>query len=109
MVPELGRFFADYLKPEAEGFAVQTAAFYPDVFLAYGTPRHCFEWWHNYPEDSRQAFLVNAWILGKDCSWLAKHLDVPWARLGDLYYLEKVAETVKSHRGVTWQPSIEDK
>lgn len=102
MVPELARFFADYLRPECESFARESALFYPDAFLAYGTPRRSAEWWHNYPQDGRQVFMTHAWVLGEKGDWLYRHLDVPWTRVGDLYHVEKLAETVRAYRGVRW-------
>lgn len=103
MVPETARFFADHLKPEAEAFARNSSVFYPDAMMTWGLPRRVAEWWHNYPQDSRQVFLVNAWILGQDPEWLARRADVPWVEVGDLYYIEKLAETLKAQGGIQWQ------
>ena len=32
---------------------------------------------------------------------LQKRLDVSWLARGDLFYLHKLAETIKAHRGVS--------
>lgn len=103
MSPELARFFADHLKPQAESFARATASFHPDAFLTLGTPRRCAEWWHNYPQDPHQIFLVHAWILGKDGEWLRRHLDVPLVPLGDLYHMDKLVATLRAYGQTTWQ------
>jgi len=34
---------------------------------------------------------------------LARWIDVPYARLGDLCHPHKLAETIKAHRGVTYE------
>jgi hypothetical protein len=104
MVPELARFLAERLKPEAEAFARATAAYYPDAFLTLGTPRRCAEWWHNYPQDSWQIFMVRAWILGAEGDTLRKHLDVPLVPVGDLYYLDKLAATLAAYGRRDWKP-----
>jgi hypothetical protein len=104
MSPELARFFADHLKPQAESFARATAAHYPDAFLTLGTPRRCAEWWHNYPQDAHQIFLVHAWILGGNGDWLRRHLDVPLTPAGDWYYLDKLVATLQAYRTIEWRP-----
>ena len=103
MVPELARFFADHAGGECRKYAEELAIFYPDVFLSYGTPRFCTEWWHNYPQDSWSAFMLHAWVLAKDGDWLRAHLDVPWFKVGDLYHVDKLAETAKAYCGVKWE------
>ncbi len=106
MSPELARFFADHLKPQAESFARATAAYYPDAFLTLGTPRRCAEWWHNYPQDSHQIFLVHAWTLGKDGDWLRRHLDVPLTPVGDWYHLDKLVAALQAYRKAEWQDPV---
>jgi hypothetical protein len=103
MAPELARFFADYLKPQAEGFARAMAAYYPDAFLTLGTSRRCAEWWHNYPQDPHQIFLVHAWILGQKGDWLRRRLDVPLVPVGDLYYIDKLVATLAACGQTTWK------
>jgi len=103
MSRELARFFADYLKPQAEAFARATATYYPDAFLTLGTPRRCAEWWHNYPQDPHQIFLVNAWILGQNGPWLQRRLDVPLVPVGDLYHIDKLVATLAAYGQTTWE------
>ncbi len=103
MVPELARFCAEHLKGQAEDFARATAAYYPDAFLTLGAPRRPAEWWHNYPQDSQQIFLVHAWILGKDGDWLRRHLDVPLVPVGDLDYIDKLVATLGAYGRTTWE------
>jgi len=101
LVPELGRFFADHLPDEARAIAEQTSKFYPDALLAWGSPRRSAEWWHNYPQDAQRVFLNHAWILQAEPGWLYRHTDVPWMAVGDLYYIEKLAEVLFAGR-VRW-------
>jgi len=103
MSPELARFFADHLKPQADSFARATAAYYPDAFLTLGTPRRCAEWGHNYPQDPHQLFLVHAWVLGRDGDWLRRHLDVPLTPVGDWYHLDKLVATFQASGKAQWR------
>ena len=49
------------------------------------------------PEDSYQLFMLNAWVLDAKPAELAWWRDVPWLARGDLYYIHKLAETIKSY------------
>ena len=57
----------------------------------------------NHPSDAYQVFCAHAQILGASGRQLARWIDVPWLDRGDLFYLHKLAETVKAYRGVRWQ------
>ncbi len=41
--------------------------------------------------------------MNEDGPTLARYVDTPWVKLGDLYYLSKLAETIKAYRGASWQ------
>jgi hypothetical protein len=36
---------------------------------------------------------------------LEKHLDMPWLKLGDFHYMDKLAATIMAFRGVAWDKS----
>lgn len=55
-----------------------------------------------YPGDSWRVFLVHAWILDKKPEMLESWLDMPWVGVGNLYYVEKLCETVRSYRRMRW-------
>ena len=57
-----------------------------------------------YPSDSHQLFMGHAWIAGTEPGKLEQHLDIPWEKTGDLFFMHKLAETIKAHRGVNWVP-----
>ena len=60
-----------------------------------------------FPECSQQIFMAKAWIEGAPVDRLADLVDVPWVRIGDLYYIQKLAETLRAARGVEWKPAAE--
>ena len=55
------------------------------------------------PTCSHQLFMAHAWIAGTPPERLERYVDVPWTPLGDLYYMHKLAETIKAYRGVRWE------
>jgi len=59
---------------------------------------------HNviHPIDSYQIFLINALVKGEQPEELGKYLDIPFLYEGDLYYIDKLAETIKSYYGYRW-------
>ncbi len=103
MVPELGRFMADHLRPEAEAFCARVVENQPHWYLTYAEAILSEEIGFNCPCDAYGHFLARAWVLGEKPGQLERYLDVPWLKLGDLYHLHKLAETLKAHRGVTWE------
>ncbi len=103
LVPELGRFLADHQKAKARVFVDRVAEHMPDWYLALCTANIGAEYNYLAPEDSYQCFLARAWIVGEPPESLARFLDVPWMARGDLYYIHKLAETIKAYRGVAWK------
>jgi len=103
MVPELARLLADYDRPWAQTYADRVAQNMPDWYLALCTANMGAEYNYLVPEDSYQVFMARAWVLGEPGPKLAGYLDVPWMARGDLYYVHKLAETIKAYRGVRWE------
>jgi len=102
MAPELGRFLADHLRPEAEAFCARVVENQPHWHIAYAEAILGAEIGFNCPCDAYGHFLARAWVLGEKPEQLERCLDVPWLKLGDLYHLHKLAETIKAYRGVVW-------
>jgi len=57
-----------------------------------------------YPSDSHQLFMGHAWIAGTEPGKLEEYLGIPWEKTGDLFFMHKLAETIKAYRGVKWVP-----
>ena len=49
-----------------------------------------------------QLFMAHAWIAGTEADTLVRLIDVPYAKVGDLFYLHKLAETIKAYRGMRY-------
>jgi hypothetical protein len=102
LTPELGRFLKDHLRPEIAEFCRRVEANSPNWYLAYATAFVGAEFYYQQPQESYTQFLARAWVLGESPEQLERHLDVPWMKVGDLYHLHKLAETIKAYRGTQW-------
>lgn len=102
MVPELARFLADHLKPEAARYVRVVAEYQPDWYLTWAEATLGTEHNANHPCDAYQNFLARAWILDEPPERLRKYLDVPHLARGDYFYMHKLAEIARAYRGVRW-------
>jgi hypothetical protein len=102
MTPALARFLGDFLKPECHQYVSRVEYFAPDWYCRYSLTCLGSEAYALPMDASWQIFLAKAWILGQDGPTLEKHLDMPWLKLGDFYYMDKLAATIVAYRGVTW-------
>lgn len=98
LVPELGCFMADHLKVESEAFCRRVVENQPHWYAAYAEAILSGEIGFNMPCDAYGQFLARAWILGERPEQLARYVDVPWLKTGDLYYLHKLVETTRAYR-----------
>lgn len=112
LVPESARLLREYGLQEAQTFADKISEHAPDWFLAFGEqfgslgrgmdesryPATGDGWNYPPPEDPYQLFLARAWILREPPRELAKYLDIPHVKVGDLYHLHKLAEAIKAYR-----------
>jgi hypothetical protein len=102
MVPELAKLFSDSAKNEALIYADKFAALAPHWYAAFGEAIFGMEHNLNHPIDSFQVFMAKAWIGGETPDNLAHYADIPWLQTGDLFYVQKLAETVRAYRGSDW-------
>lgn len=105
MVPELGRFMADRLRPESEAYCRRVAENLPHWYLAYSEAILGAEIGFNLPADAYGQFLARAWILKEKPETLERYVDVPWVQTGDLFTLDKLVETAAAYRGTEWHPA----
>jgi hypothetical protein len=100
LTPEMGRFLARYVGRESAGFLKAVDRAWPHWYLAnagaeIGNDHAGLE----QPDNAYSLFVAHAWIGKMPAAELQKRLDVSWLRRGDLFYLHKLAETIKAHRG----------
>lgn len=97
-VPELGLFFKDYLQTEARALMRRVNEAMPAWWTVYCPCVQTVETNFQPPEDSHQLFMLTAWVLGERPDRLAWLRDVPWLARGDLFYIHKLAETIRAYK-----------
>jgi hypothetical protein len=102
LTPELARFLRQYALAESSLYITRVETFMPNWYAAFAEGTFGQEHNLNYPIDSYQIFLAKAWIEGADAQELSRYADIPWLQVGDLFYMHKIAETIKTYRGYAW-------
>jgi hypothetical protein len=103
MVPEVARMLRDWgLADVVRRYVGYWQMQQPELYAAFAQALRGEESRWAYASDSDQLFMASAWIAGTPPEQLQHWLDVPWAPLGDLYFMHKLAETLKAFRGVQW-------
>lgn len=95
LTPELGRFYRDYARDFVELNARRLALLAPTWWMADGPAFFHSEESVAAPEIAWASFLACAHILDWDGATLSRLVDVPQAKVGDLYYLQKLAASLR--------------
>lgn len=104
MAPEVARMMADWgLGEDTRLFLDRFAIRQPNWYAAHADAVQRNECRVMPPSDSHQMFMAHAWIVKTRPEQLERYIDVPWLERGDLFYLHKLAETIKAYRGVKWK------
>jgi hypothetical protein len=103
LVPEVARLLRDTVPADARVYAAKYAEALPAWFATYHEAVLGQE--HNlaHPADSYQIFMAKALLEETSPALLVSYVDIPWLQVGDLFYVHKLAETLKQYRGLTWQ------
>ncbi len=103
ITPEIGRLLRDHaLKEHRALFERYITHHRPTWFLAWGPlTYHADETCVDHPINPWATFMGRAFVFGDDGDALRKWLDIPWCR-ADLYFVEKLAATVRAYTGTTW-------
>jgi len=102
VTPELARFLADYARQDVEIYINKVEGLFPHWYSAFAEAALGQEHNLSHPIDSFQTFMAKASIQGQTPQQLTTYLDIPWLQEGDLFYLHKLAETIKAYRGLAW-------
>ena len=106
MTPELARFLSVFAKNDVGAFDNLVKRMYPHWYAAFAEGTLGEEHNLSHPTDSFQIFMAEALIQGATPQELTSQIDISWLAIGDLFYLQKLAETIKVYRGVVWDDSI---
>ncbi len=96
--PELGIFFKDHLLIESQALMRRINEVMPAWWTIYCPCEHTWETSFQPPEDSHQLFMLCAWVLDETPERLAWIRNVPWLERGDLFYIHKLAETIRAYQ-----------
>lgn len=101
LTPEMAAFLRDHARREASDFLAAVDRSWPCWWLAHSFSRLGGDLGSGIiqPSNSHSLFIANAWIRDLPASELAARLDVSWTARGDLFYLHKLAETIRAYRG----------
>jgi hypothetical protein len=100
ITPELAMLLRDHLKKETAALAARIELNQPTWYASFAEAILGAEHNMNHPSDAFEQFLARAWVLDAPPARLQQWIDVPWVDLGDLFYLNKLAETVRAYRAV---------
>lgn len=98
ITPELGRLLREHALEPTRAYFEMVARNWPDWNAAFSEMFYSHEVTYNQPEDPYNLFMLKAWTLDAGPRELRGLLDIPWMERGDLYYLVKLAETIRAFR-----------
>jgi hypothetical protein len=96
--PELGLFFKDHLFAESQALIRRCEEVMPAWWTIYCPCEHTWETNFQPPEDPYQLFMLSSWVLDEEPERLAWLRNVSWLTRGDLFYVHKLAETIKAYQ-----------
>ena len=99
LTPELALFLRDHLGAECAAYADRIAWNQSTWYASFAEAILGYEHSMNHPSDAYEHFMARSMILGERPEQLEKWLDVPWLERGDLFHLNKLAETLEAYRG----------
>jgi len=110
MVPEVYRLLEENAKQESETYIHKIETLFPHWYSSFSEANLGGE--HNlfHPVNSYQIFMAKALLVKDTPEHLEHYLDTPWlTEGGDLFYIHKLAETIKAYRGWCWsdEPNCE--
>lgn len=105
LTPELGRLLRDTSINETRMYVEKVEDLFPDWYAAFSEGMLGAEHNISHPIDSYQVFLTKALVMDESPERLTGYLDIPWVHQGDLFYIHKHAETIKSYQGIMWDDS----
>jgi len=103
LVPEAGRLLAEWgMIAETKTYLAHYAARTPTWFVLFSDAIDGRECAWLFPGDVHQLFMAHAWMAGAEADELTMYVDVPYGKVGDLFYMHKLAEAIKAHRGALY-------
>ena len=103
MVPEMARLLDDFARQDVDVYINKVTACFPSWYVTYAEAALGLEHNSSHPDDAFQIFMAKGWIQHDTAANLAHYLDIPMLMGGgDFFYAQKLAEAIKTYRGVSW-------
>ena len=102
MVPELARFMKFYASGESQNEVDKITALFPQWYASFAEGALGVEHNLSHPIDAYQTFMAKAQIEEISANELEQYIDIPWLQEADLFYMNKLAETIKRYQGIVW-------
>jgi hypothetical protein len=104
ITPEIARFWRSLPAASVGPAAVEELyKWAPDWYVTDGEPSfHIAEMSRQPPDCAHALFRGQAWVLQADPDMLAKWIDIPFCRVGDLWQMEKMALTIQATGKTRW-------
>lgn len=103
LVPEVGRFIGQYVKSAAEASINKQVQNIPTWYVTLSPGFVGGEVNYITPLTGHPLFQAHSMILRKDANFLRQRLDVPLAKVGDLYYIQNLVSTIKAYGQTCWE------
>jgi len=104
LVAETGRLLADWgMGPETIAFLDHYAARNGTWYALLSDAIDGRETLWLFLADMHQLFLAHAWVAKTGAEMLVRFVDVPYAKVGGLFYMHKLAEAIKTLRGIEYK------
>jgi len=98
IVPELAVLLKKYAAEPTQAYIDFLEDNWPDWNAAYSEMIYSHETTYNQPDDPYNMFMAKCWIEHLPPEKLQKLIDIPWTGRGDIYYLMKLGETIRSYK-----------
>jgi hypothetical protein len=104
IIPETARFIRDKVYSDSSSHILLIAESVPTWFLVNSPGFYAMSELNRVvPLVSYPLFQAHAQILQKDPEYLRDRLDVPLAKVGDLYYIHNLISTIKAYGDTCWE------
>ncbi len=102
LFPETARFIRDYNFSKASSHIEKEVFNIPTWNLTYGPAFVGGETNYTTPITAHTIFQAHAMVLQEDAEFLRSKIDVPIAKVGDLYYLQSLISAIKAYGQTCW-------
>jgi len=105
MTPGLGKLLSEKALDDASVAIEKAITLFPNWYVAFAEGSLGMEHSLSHPIDAYQLFMAKAQIESDTAEHLERYIDIPYLQEADLFYMNKLAETIKQYQGFEWTTS----